>query len=359
MKSCKQIVLMLGVLALTVARAQPSDPVGAFRIRLRGNSDTVVSLPLHRPALIESALSVRTGNAFELSATLPALPAEGAFALVMTGALEGAVLPIASISGRVATIGTTSFDLSGLKTEVTNGLPLADSIAIVPYWTLDTLFPAGRSVNISPDAADRKTEVLVFDDTITGTNLSASAVYFYFAGSGPITASWYAVGNTAPQGSVRLPPHRYFIVRHRLPADTELLLTGGVQMAGFRVPVATRAANRDQDNLVALPVPMPVTLSASRLIESGAFAPSPDGAARRDELLVFDNTRTGFNNSASAVYFYISGNPSITTGWYKVGDATQTYGNVVLKPGEGYVVRKRASVAPAQQVWNGIPAYLQ
>jgi uncharacterized protein (TIGR02597 family) len=359
MKCCKRI-LLAGALLLAAARAQDtSDPVGAFRIRLRGNSDTVVSLPLHRPALIESALSTRTGSALELSATLPTLPTEGAFALVMSGALEGAVLPIASISGRVATIGATSYDLSGLKTEVTNGLALADLIAIVPYWTLDTLFPLGRGVNISPDSADRKTEILIFDDTIPGTNLSASAMYFYYAGGGSIAAGWYAIGNSTPQGNLRLPPNHYFVVRHHLPADTELILTGGVQMAGFRVPVATRAANRDQDNLVALPVPTAVTLSASRLIESGAFAASPDGAARRDELLVFDNTRTGFNNAASAIYFYISGNPAITTGWYKVGDPTQTYGNVLLKPGEGYVVRKRASVTPAQQVWNGIPAYLQ
>jgi uncharacterized protein (TIGR02597 family) len=184
-------------------------------------------------------------------------------------------------------------------------------------------------------------------------------MYFYMGSGGTMAAGWYAVGGSTPQGGTRFPPHRYFVVRHRLPTDSELLVLGGVQMAGFRVPVATRTANRDQDNLVALPVPMPVTLSASRLIESGAFTPSPDGAARRDELLVFDNTRTGFNKSASAIYYYISGNPAVAAGWYKVGDPTQTYGNILLKPGEGYVVRKRASPSPAQQVWNGIPAYLQ
>jgi uncharacterized protein (TIGR02597 family) len=344
------------ILACTAlaSAADVSDPVGIFRLRLRGNSDTLVSLPLQRTPLVEASLASRTGNTVLLDANIPTLPAEGAFALVMSGTLEGAAIPITSVSGRTLTLDDTGYDLAGLKFTAS-----ADLIAVVPYWTLDALFPAGRGINPSANATVRPTEILFYDATQSGINLSAASTFFYFTGSPAKAAGWYKVGATATSlGTQRITPHAYVIVRHNLAGDTTLLVTGGVQMSGFRIPLAVRTTNTAQDNFVALPIAMPVSLGDSRLVASGAFAASPNAVNRTDELLVFDNTVVGQNKSAVATYFYFVGNTAKAAGWYKVGDTAQAANAFLLKPGEGYVVRKAAAAAHTDQ-WNAVPAYLK
>jgi uncharacterized protein (TIGR02597 family) len=351
---------MMLAAALVSRAAEVSDPAGMLRLPLRGNSDTRVSLPLHRPALVEAAVTFGSGSTLELVYSVPALPAEGAYALVLTGTLEGAVLPITSANGKSLVVDASGYDLAGIKNETVNQAGNGDFVAVIPYWTLDTLFPGGRAVHSSATATQRRTEVMLFDDTVTGISHSAANTYFYFAGAGSIPAGWLRVGGGAtPQGVTRLTPNRPFIVRHLIATDTDLLLPGAVQMAGYRVPIHTRAANRDQDNIVALPVPLPTTLSASALVASGAFAASPDGVTRADELHVFDNTAIAQNKPASAIYYYVSGNAGITTGWYKVGAGTTSMNSVPLAPGEGYILRKRATATPARVVWSGVPPYLQ
>ncbi len=358
----KLLPLLLAAIAFpfTALSAEISDPVGAFRLRLRGNSDTIVSLPLQRPALIEATVASRSANAITLSADLPTLPASGAFALVMSGSLEGAVLPISVASGRTATVGVTGFDLSSLKTAASHSAALADLVAIVPYWTLDTLFPAGQGVHASTSPSVRSTEVLLFDPTRAGINLSATSTFFYFAGNPSKPAGWYKVGDTASAlGTQRLDPHAWFILRHNVPSETSLVIFGGVQMAGFRLPLALLAANTAQDNFVALPIATPITLGNSRLVASGAFIASTSPAARADELLVYDNSIVGHNKSAAATFFYFAGNPSKAAGWYRVGDTAQTADSFQLKPGEGYVIRKQSGATPRVDQWNGFPTYLQ
>ena len=163
-----------------------------------------------------------------------------------------------------------------------------------------------------------------------------------------------------PAGSTQLPPNQYFIVRQPAgAADTQLLVTGSVQFASARLPLATLAANKSQDNLVALPIPLPVTLGTSLLTDSGAFTPTTNQFLVKDELLLFDNTQIGYNKSASAVYFYFAGNGSYTAGWYLFGNMTQSASSVLLNPGQGYIIRKAATAAPEIFPWVLLPGYLQ
>lgn len=357
----KRILFILcALLCGKVAVAVPSDPVGAFRFRLRGSSDTVVSVPLLRPALVEGAISVQAANQLTLTVDVPALPSTGAFVLVVTGPLEGAVLPISSLSDRTLTVAAGAFDLSALQTELVNGVGAGNRVAVVPYWTLDTLFPAGAGVNASTSASNRATDLLLFDDTVTGTNLSAAATFFYFAGNTNKPAGWYKVGDTAtPKGSQPLKPGGYFIVRHKVATDTTLLVTGCVQMAGYRLPLWLRTVNGAQDNLVSLMAAAPVSLSSSGLVASGAFQASPSASNRTDELLVFDNTLVALNKSASATYFYFPGNGSKPAGWYKVGDTSQASDGVLLHPGDGFIIRKRQPTTVHADQWFGLPSYLE
>ncbi len=359
--SLRSLLLALLALPLAVHAVLPSsDPVGLFNLRLRGNSDTLVSLPLHRPPLVDAAIQVRTGNQLELSDNVPALPAEGAYILVMSGALEGAILPATSLSGRTLTINTGAYDLATLQTEAANGVSQGDLVSVIPYWTLDTVFPAGTGINISTSASTRNTEVLLYDHTVAGINLSPSATFFYFVGNSTKPAGWYKVGDTSSlKGNQPLAPASHFVVRHKIATSTSLALAGCVQMAGYRIPLAQRSTTVDQDNLVGLPIATAVTLGTSGLITSGAFAASASASERNDELMVFDNTVVGQNKSASAVYFYFSGNEHKPAGWYQVGATASAVDSVALKPAEGYVIRKRKTAVAHTDLWNGLPAYLQ
>lgn len=345
--------LLAAILPCTLFAAS-SDPVGVLRLKLLGNSDTIVSVPLHRPALVEAQLTVRNGNTLTLDTEIPSLPAGGAYALVMTGALEGAVIPIASKSENTLTLAETDHDLSSLDAGPSDPL-----LAVIPYWTLDTIFPEGRGVHTSPTAGSRRSEVHFFDDTVAGINHSASAIFYYFQGSDTRDAGWYKVGGAlVPVGETAIPPYGYIIVRHRIATDTVLDLAGSVQMAGFRIPIAARASQKDHDNRVSLPVPLPVNLLDSQLVQSGAFRISPTASRRTDELLIFDNTSIGTNKSASAIYYYFVGSDSRPAGWYKVG-TTLSADHVLLLPGEGDIIRRRDSESTAPDSWAGTPSYLQ
>jgi Verrucomicrobium spinosum paralogous family TIGR02597 len=337
--------------ALTLSAAS-SDPVGVLRLKLRGNSDTVVSLPLHRPALVEAQLTDRAGNTLTLDSTIPPLPAGGAYALVMTGSLEGAVLPIASAHHTNITLDPAADDLTALT--------FNDTLAIIPYWTLDTVFPAGAGAHPSASPTNLSTEIHLFDGQDSGIQLAATGRYFYFAGNASKAAGWYKVGATAsPCGSTRLAPGQHFLVRHNIATDSELMVAGAVQMAKFRIPLHLRSANTDQDNLVALPVPTPISLGDSQLVSSGAFVASPSPTNTRDILMVFDNATVARQKVASARYFYFSGNASKPAGWYKIGSTTTTSDDVLLSPGEGFIIRKYRAASPRTDVWHGLPPFLQ
>lgn len=344
------------------AAALTSDPVGSLRLRLLAGSDTVVSLPLLPSPLSESAVDSVYGPDSQVSLvnSLPGLPAGGAYLLMMTGALEGGVLPVSSGGSATVTVNSGPFDLTTVKTEQADGAGQGDVASLVPYWTLDTLFPAGGKLNVTTSLQSIQSQVLMYNSGVAGINLSPSAKYFYYAGDGSYSAGWYNAANMSPAGSTQIPPNQYFIVRQPVgSADTEVLVTGAVQLASARVPLATLAANQKQDNLVALPIPLPVTLGTSQLTESGAFTPTTSLGLVKDELLVFNNQQVGQNKSASAVYFYFAGNASYAAGWYRYGDMSAVVPSVILNPGEGFVIRKAATASAQNFPWTLLPSYLQ
>jgi uncharacterized protein (TIGR02597 family) len=352
----------LGLSTGLVRGNPPGDPVGALQLNLLGNSDTLVSLPLLRPAIVESPLSIQAGSVLTLVTPLPTLPAEGAFILILTGSLEGAVLPISSVTAGVATVSAGSFNLAALKTETATGAGLGDMAAVVPYWTLDTVFPGGQGLNVSTSTVTHNSEVLLYNDSVPGTNFSPSATYYYFVGNGSQAAGWYQAGSTVAQGSLRLVPQQYFTVRNNIAGNTQLMVCGAVQMGGYRVPLLIVQANTSQDNLVSMPVPLPTTLGGpggSGLFESGAFVASTSNLLLSDEVLLYDNTAVGHAKAPYATFYYFVGSSAKAAGWYRVGSTTSLANGFVLNPGEGLVVRKKGAGPASVSFWSALPPYLQ
>jgi uncharacterized protein (TIGR02597 family) len=353
-------LLFAGSAALPASAVTLSQPVGALQLLLRGNSDTMVSLPLLRPALVTAAIAVQTGSQFALTSTIPALPAEGAFVLVMTGSLEGAILPITIASGTAVAFSAGAYNLASLKTETVNGTGHGDLVAIVPYWTLDTVFPLGAGLNVSTDPVTHTSEVLLYDDGVPGTQFSPSTTYYYYAGGTGQPAGWYLTGGgTTPKGTTRLAPQQYFVVRNNMAGDTHLMVCGGVQMAGYSVPLAVLQSNTNQDNLVSLPLPLPTTLGGCGLFQSGAFVASANGIVLADEVLVYNNATVAHQKAPSATFFYLSGTSSKPAGWYQVGNTATNSNGFVLNPGEGLIVRKQGNSSPFVDLWSAVPPYLQ
>ena len=337
----------------SVAATATTDPVGYNTISLLANSDTYVSVPFQRPAAFVGQVSSVSGNVITVAGTpgwtaSQFVYASGSqsntyYAFIRSGTKEGNYYTVTANGANTLTI-----DLAG---DTLSGLAANDSISVVPYWTLGTLFPAsdaGVSFTITTTSASPQTQILLPDLSSTGINLSASKVYRHRTGT------WKLVGGLNPSyDDDILLPDSYFIVRNASSAGT-LTQTGAVVLQKFVTPLITSNTTK-QDNAVAIQRPIPVSLNDSGLIASGAFvASNPTGPRTGDELLVFDNSASIINKSASAIYFYRSG------AWRKVGaaNASDDFGaTIVFGPTSGVIIRKATSAGGASANWSNTPTY--
>ena len=124
-------------------------------------------------------------------------------------------------------------------------------------------------------------------------------------------------------------------------------------MNRITTPLDTQTSTA-QDNAVAVPRPVAITLNDLGLIISGAFTPSTGTALRsiKDSLLVYDNTVTGINKSSTAGYFYYNG------AWRLVGsDGTMDYGSTAIPYGVGFTIRKVQVSNGATSFWQNARTY--
>jgi len=71
-----KLIRLLAFLLPLAANAATTDPVGVAALKFRGNSDTIVSLPLLRPALASAAIQSAATGQVTLALTVPALPTQ-------------------------------------------------------------------------------------------------------------------------------------------------------------------------------------------------------------------------------------------------------------------------------------------
>lgn len=324
-----------------------SSPAGVMQIPLLGNSDSCVSVPFTRANAIVTAVSGVSGNVITVSNVPGWTPnqfvyASGTqsntyYARFTSGSAEGRIYQITSNDTNTVTV--------SLGTDTLNNVTAGDGIAIEAYWTLNTVFPNGTGVNVSPTLGNRNTEVLIPDFASVGINLSATKIYFFNAGT------WKQVGQgTANHNDDILLPNTYFTVRHNVSTNTILAAVGNVITSKVAVVIQS-SATLQQDNSLGLMRPAPVSLNNSGLVSSGAFSPSPLPGSRTDELLTFDNSATNRNKSPSSVYYYWN------NAWRQVGAGTNDVGdNQVLGAGSAVIIRKGTNAA-GNVVWTNAPNY--
>lgn len=344
-------------IALAQTVSVSSDPVGFIPIPAKGNSDTYITLPLHRIAYFRGSVTSAANGVVTINQATFADDQlnHRYYLLIASGSNDGRWYRILdTVAPNQVVVATDGDDLAATAGAGTK-------IQVIPFWTLNTAFPEGAGVHAS-DSFAPKSWVLLPDETTTGTNLATESSFFYYSGSLLGGEGWRKVGAATTQkyDDQILLPETHLIVRHEVAIDTVVLCPGAVKMSSAAAVVRTLGNNRAQDNPVTFNVAVATSLAASMLKESGAFASSATIGTPADQLLVFDNSQAGKNKSPRWIYYHYSGTANGGAGWRLLGgDANVKYdGELVFQPNYGYVIRKAAAASAVRSVWKMKPAYL-
>ena len=312
-----------------------TDPCGFVSVNIPANSDFHFTVPLVQPPQFVGTIQSASGNTIFVN-QLNGLPnwtpnslvyVQGTqsttyYALMASGTKEGMHCPITANGTNSLTIDPGTDSLTGVVTG-TNG----DSIKVVPYWTLSTLF-----TNFASPSLPDQTQAMIFDG-VQGINTSAAVVYTYYAGYG-----WYNGGT--PANDVCISPGQSMVIRNVSGSAFQLNVTANVPVNKHYAMLSTTVANQPQDNPIGYLSPTPSTLGQVGL-----------GISDQDQLLVFDNTASGYNKSATQVITYYLG-----YGWYEGGAEVDS--TFQLQPGYSYILRKAATATPASVLWQNEQPYL-
>lgn len=331
-----------------------TPPVGYFSIECKANTDTIIGVPLRQsPAFVGSlgAAPVISGDSATL--TLSGSPgltanqfANAYYAKFTSGAANGQWFLVTSNGSGSLVIALNGATLSA---------GLSDGLEVIKFWTLAELFNPAQSTtdatttgnaivaSTSTGALGRKTSILLPNYAGVGINLSSSNTFFVHG------SLWKEHGQgDIDRGNFQLWPDSYIIIRHpsSVTTSTTYVNTGQVEVNEFDIALNTRNGG-PQDNLVALPRPVDITLNNLNLGGTAAFISSTSTGAlgRRDQLFVFNYSSTGINKSAAATYFYHNGL------WKAHGDGDIDRGNDIIPAGTGFVIRKYSSTG-ATANWN-------
>ena len=322
-----------------------SEYAGLLRVTCLGNSDTYLSNPFTRPPAELGAVTSVNGNLVQLRGPAAWQANQWVYASVTQSNTYFLLIRSGQLAGDIYTITANDSDKVTLDLQGNSlaTLQAGDAVAIIPYWTIGTLFEAGEGVNTSSSPSVRNTEVLIPEVSGAGTNLSSASIYYFYSGN------WRRVGQgTVVHNDSVVLPDMYVIVRHNVSTPTTVTLEGAVLPGRARIDIRRNASSR-QDNLVALARPLSLNLGEAGLINSGAFRASSSSTVRLDELFLFDNAVASRNKSAASAYYYLNG------GWRKVGDGSVDHtADYAFQPGAGFVLR---SGAGANAVWTNDATY--
>lgn len=212
-----------------------------------------------------------------------------------------------------------------------------DEIELVPYPTLDDLFPAETQTTFAESEGylplQRKTELLVFETERPEATDATPPLSFFVTADG-----WKQVTNAGvvSAGHFRLTPWTAMLIRNRSGlGDTEFITTGRLAKFPRWMPVR---GDWNTPREIPTPAPniVPQRLGDLNLNHKNNFPDSEttDPEDRGGELLVFGGT--GFDKAPTAIYFRVGGEWRLDD----VGNGYPAADDVILQPGTAFVVRK-------------------
>ncbi|MBH53839.1 MAG: hypothetical protein CMI18_05770 [Opitutaceae bacterium] len=320
------IIFGLFIASKSFAVQAVTNAVGVIQKTALGESDTIISIPLKRPAVFNGVVDAYTPNLITAAGS-PGWSADGwadgYYVFIRSGAVEGTYT---MITGNGAdTLNTADV------VEVAQG----DSFSIHSFWTLGTLFPGGDGLNASPSHLQRDSEIFIPNSGGEGINLAAEATYYFY------DSAFRQVGAAldSTHDDTILYPDSYVILRNNIAGSTKVTFTGEVVMTDLSLPIMSIATG-PQDNVVGLQRPIEMTLD-----ESGLGASLSAG----DQLLVWDDSMPRQNRLASNAIVY-NWNGAAWSGGTN-GGADQ-----VFTPGRGVLIRRVEGVLEEVD-WSNSPNY--
>ena len=338
--------LFLGVITASFANAvEQSEPVGLKNITFWAQSDTPLSLPLHRSTVVSGVVGAAGVSGFTIPVVdrsgpeLDRLSSEPYYLQMTDGPMAGMYYTVTANTADSITVedlGMGDLDDQGIKA--------GQNFRIIPYWTLGTLFPNGMGFPASSDLRSPQGLFLLPNVDTPGIHLPFGEALFYYDGSTGGTAGWYRLGEfgAGPQDDLPLAPDNFYMVRNSTDEDVQLVLTGSVHVVPTAILLRRIEADLAQDHQVGFSSPVDMSLAQSGLAESDAFARSSNSMAPTDRVQVYDGRSFGYNPTPAATYFYFAGTAENPAGWYEVGNlaAGRMDDRKLLKAGGGVVVRK-------------------
>ena len=347
----KFIALLSGaafLMSSAFAQGVTTDPVGYVTVASTDGDDVVVSPQLLRATSLTGIPTSITAGELTLGSgsTVDEFVAEAHFVLFCSGTLSGEWF---QVTGNTTTTVTVSEDLVSL------GALTTDSVKVIPFWTLGTLFPDGAGFPGSTDVLNPVAFVLLNDVNAVGTNLSSGNSYFYNSGS-QVAVGWYLNGAFgATVNDQIITPETYFTIRNTSGAGSSAVVSGSVPVDQVATQVGRLTASA-QDNQLVNPYPTPLSLADSQLFESGAVEGSTDVLNPIDFVLVYDNApASGTNVSPARTYFYNIGS-QVSVGWYLNGAFGATVNDDTIPAGGAFIVRK-ANGAAGTVKWSPVVPY--
>lgn len=349
--------LLAAALACGFASAQTTaytTPVGYVTLDIPASADSTVGQPLHRPTELAAASTSITGNTVGVTAgSLTAnqfvysspTQIKTYYLLVTSGALAGRYFEIDTNTANDITVlsSTTLQDM---------GFTAGTSFSVIPYWTLNTLFPNGAGVGANTDFYSPTTTVQ-FRSLEIGQDRAAFLTYYYYAGGDDGPAGWYDLAtNAGGQEDNLIDPFMMATVRNGEAVPNSVVITGEVPTVQVKTPMITGAAIND--NYLTTQVPVDMTLTESGL--QSVLTPAPDIYTGIDTVFVYNEAAAGYDKAAYNTYIYYAGGDDGPAGWYDL--ATNTIvpeGEKVLKAGRAYVIRRDAGTPGVGQITTPLP----
>ena len=331
-----------------------SDSVGYYSVPCLPGSDTIVSVPFQRTPVQQGKLA----SLPNLSGSIASLVPEASPIFVSRDFLSEPHYLVfrGASSGSGWHFPIVFQDEATLKIELGQqnlpDLSIGDVFEVIPYWTLETLFPIGDStIHDSTNLllSGRGSEILFFDRESASIDLAPSRKFFRTA------QGWKeAIRGFPDADQVTIPPGVSFVIRHPANAASTTFVAFQKVDSDIKAYPLKTSVDQPRDNHLASVRPVPVKLRNLDL-EAPAFSESASTAIsdRKDELHVFDNTASAINRKASAIYFRVGGQ------WVE-SDQSQSFpiaDDVEIGPGAGLMVRKVSTADGAQTVWINTPRY--
>jgi len=343
-KTCLFIALYVLVLQAGSVMAETvlSARFGVNQITCPAASDTHLSVPFLRLPVRFSGVVEQVNGTDQGDVTLsPSIEVSwtssefvGSYYLrVLTGDLRGHWFDITENTESAVTVERSAVGDLQFKQ--------GDRFIILRHWTLDSLFPPTEQTTIHESSGDlpfqQSTNVLLPDLNGEGIDLPAKWICYL------TSEGWKQSAPEFPAaGDLVIPPGSTLIVRHPGGVENTVFMPNGQVLMQEDALLLYASHEAAQDNEVALHRPV-----ASKLSESGLEAPAfqesagHDAGTRADELLIFDNSATGFNKPAGQVFYRFEG------AWYEdggLGDANPVADDVLaLQPATGMLIRKAPS----------------